>query len=81
MTLSIFDQQVAPIVPTKFQVIWPFGSGEEVKNRFSRWLPLQPSWIYDQNNFSYFLSTTSHPGASYQVSSQLALQFRRRSEK
>ena len=25
--------------PTKFQVNWPLGSGEEAKNRFSRWLP------------------------------------------
>ena len=27
--LSIFDLQVAPILPTKFQVNWPFGSGIE----------------------------------------------------
>ena len=26
------------MLPTKFQVNWPFGSGEE-KNRFSRWPP------------------------------------------
>ena len=26
------------MVPTKFQVKWPFSSGEEAKNRFSRWL-------------------------------------------
>ena len=25
------------MLPTKFGVNWPFGSGEEVKNRFSRW--------------------------------------------
>ena len=35
------------MLPTKFQVNWPFGSGEEVKNRFSRWLPWRPSWISD----------------------------------
>ena len=34
--LAIFDLQVAPMLPTKFRVKWPFGSGEEVKNRFSR---------------------------------------------
>ena len=34
-----------------FGVNWPFGSGEEVKNRFSRWWP---SWISDPNDFSYF---------------------------
>ena len=41
---------------------------------------MRPSWISNQNNFSYFCST-SHPYASYQVSSQLAFQFRRRSDK
>ena len=34
-----------------FGVNWPFGSGEEAKNRFSRW---QGSWISNQNDFSYF---------------------------
>ena len=33
------------MLPTKFQVRWPFGSGVEAKNRFSRWRPWQPSWI------------------------------------
>ena len=33
--LAIFDLQVTPMLPTKFRVNWPFGSGEEVKNRFS----------------------------------------------
>ena len=32
----------------------PFGSGEEAKNRFSRWQLWQPSWITDLNDFSYF---------------------------
>ena len=122
--LAIFDLQVTPLLPTKIQVSWPFGSGEEVKNRFSRWQPWQPSWIFDQNNFgfllinkspkcflsaglsvqekkqkidfqdgghsshfgfqiltdfSYFCST-SDPDASYQVSSPLVFQFKRRSE-
>ena len=61
------------MVPSKFGVNWPFGSGEEAKNRFSRW---RPSWISDRNDFSYFWST-SHPDASYQVSSQLAQGYRR----
>ena len=26
------------MLPSKFGVNWPFGSGEEAKNRFSRWL-------------------------------------------
>ena len=63
--------------PTMFQVNWTFGSGEEAKNRFSRWMP---SWISDRNNFSYFLST-SHPDVSYQVTSQSALRIRKRSKK
>ena len=29
MTLAVFDPQVALILPTKFQVNWPIGSGEE----------------------------------------------------
>ena len=37
--LAIFDLQVTAMLPTKFQVSWPFGSGEEAKNRFSRWPP------------------------------------------
>ena len=69
--LSHFNLQVTLMIPTKFQVSWPFGSGEEAKNRSSRWPPWWPSWISDQNDVSYFLST-SHPDASYQVSSPLA---------
>ena len=34
--LAIFDLQVTPMLPSKFGVNWPFGSGEEAKNRFSR---------------------------------------------
>ena len=43
------------MLPTKFQVNWPFSSGEEAKNRFSRWLPWRPSWISGWHNFSFFL--------------------------
>ena len=64
------------MLPSKFGVNWPFGSGEEVKNRFSRWQPWRPSWISDRNDFINFWST-SHPNVFYQVSSQLA-QGRRR---
>ena len=32
--LAIFDLQVTPMLPSKFEVNWPFGSGEEAKNRF-----------------------------------------------
>ena len=74
--LATFDLQVTLMLPTKFRVNWPFGSGEEAKNRFSRWRPWRPSWISDRKDFSYFLST-SHPNASYQVLSQLAQGCRR----
>ena len=75
--LAIFDLQVTLMLPTKFQVKWSFCSGE-VKNRFSRWLP---SWISHGEGFSYFWSTNLPPNAFYQVSSQLAFRFRRRSKK
>ena len=56
--LAIFDLPVSPMLPTKFQVSWPFGSGEEAENRFSRWPPSFESWISNRNNFSYFWSTS-----------------------
>ena len=34
MILASFDLQVTPMLPSKFGVNWPFGSGEEAKNRF-----------------------------------------------
>ena len=34
MILAIFYLQVTLMLPTKFRVNWPFGSGEETKNRF-----------------------------------------------
>ena len=36
MILANFNLQDTAMLPTKFQVSWPFGSGEEAKNRFSR---------------------------------------------
>ena len=76
--LAIFDLRVTPMLPTKFQGNWPFSSGEEAKNRFSRWPPWRPSWISDWHDFSYFWST-SHSNVSYEVWSQLAFRCRRRS--
>ena len=52
--LATFDLQVTPMLPTKFRVNWHLGLEEEAKNRFSRWPPWRPSWIYDLHNFSYF---------------------------
>ena len=34
MILAIFDVQIIPMLPSKFGVNWPFGSGEEAKNSF-----------------------------------------------
>ena len=34
--LAIFDLLVTQMLPSKFGVNWPFCSGEEAKNRFSR---------------------------------------------
>ena len=69
-----FDLQVTTMLPTKFRSNWLFGSGEEAKNRFSRWPSWRPSCTSDRNDFSFFFFflSTSHPDASYQVSSQLA---------
>ena len=39
MILSYFDLLVTLMLPIKFQDNWPFISGEEAKNRFSRWQP------------------------------------------
>ena len=74
--LATFDLYVTPMLPTMFGVNWLLGLGEKAKNRFSRWPPWRPSWISDRHDFSYFWST-SHPDASYQVSSQLAQGCRR----
>ena len=52
--LASFDLQVTRMLPSKFGVNWPFDSGEEAKNRFSRWQPWRPSWISDRQDFSCF---------------------------
>ena len=49
--VAVFDLQVRLMLPAKFRVSWPFGSGEEAKNRFSRWRPRRLSWISDRNFF------------------------------
>ena len=76
--ITIFDLQVVPILHTKLRVDWPFASGKEVQNIFSRWQPLQPSWISECYDFSGFWFV-SHPDTSLQVSSMLSFRFRRRS--
>ena len=54
MIIAIFDLQFVHMLPTEFQVNQPFGSGEEAKNRFSRWHPRWSYWISDQMDFSFF---------------------------
>ena len=59
------------MLPTKFQVSWPFGSEEAKIN-----------WISDQTILAIFdlqvnLMLPSQSDASYQVSSQLAFWFRK----
>ena len=77
--LAIFDLQVTPKLPNQVRVSWPFGS-EEVKNSFKDGHHGGHLGFRIGKILLFFLST-SHPDASYQVSSQLAFQFRRRSEK
>ena len=36
------------------RVNWPYGSGEDSKNRFSRWRPWRPSCVSDRNYLSCF---------------------------
>ena len=58
----------------KFWVRWPFGSGGEVQNRLSRWLPRLQSWISDLNGLAifdlqvarYFLPSFESTGLSVQ---------------
>ena len=78
--LAIFDVQVTLMPPSKFQVNLPFGSGEEAKIYFQDGGPDGHFGFPMVIIFSYFLSS-SHPDASYKVSSQLVFLFRRRSEK
>ena len=64
-----FYLQVTPMRRTEFQFNWPFGSGEELKNRFSRQPPRRPSWISDRNDFSCFeLQVTLMLPTKFQVS-------------
>ena len=78
LILVTFDLQVS-ILPMKFLVSWPFGSGQKVQKRFSTWLLWRPPWISDQNDFSCFWSI-SHPDTSYQIKSQSAFLFRKKNQ-
>ena len=64
--LAILDLQITPMLPTKFRVNWPFGPGE-VKNRFSRRPPRQPSWISDRNYLLFDLQVSLMLATMFQV--------------
>ena len=36
---------------SKIQINWPFDSGEEEKNKLSRWCSWRPAWIADRKDF------------------------------
>ena len=80
MILAIFYLKVTPILRIKFRLNWPSIQEKKFRIVFSRWQLCKPLCISDRNDFSFFWST-SHLDDSYQVSSQLAFRFRRRSEK
>ena len=54
---------IAHLITRQVWVNWRFGSREEVQYWFSRW---RPSWISNQNSFSYFWSA-SHLATSNEV--------------
>ena len=57
MILAICYLQVTLIIPIKFQVNWPYSSGEEFQNRFSRcWLFYKSLWCFLPNFESNGLS-------------------------
>ena len=74
---AIFYLQVTPMLPTKFRVNWPVSSEEEGKNWFSRW----PHLGFPIGTILAIFISKSHPNAFYQFSNQLALWFRKISEK
>ena len=57
--IANFDLQVTLVLHTKFRVSWPFCSGEEANNRYSRWPQWRPLWISDKNEFSFFIYKSS----------------------
>ena len=66
------------MLPTMFGSQLAFGLGEEAKNRFSRWLSWQPSWISDPYDFSYFWSTSPRCFLASLESIDLSVQEKKR---
>ena len=66
--LHFFGVKVTPNTFYYIKVDWHFVSGQDAKNRFSRWPPRRLSWNLDRNNFSYFkLKVTLMLPAKFQV--------------
>ena len=65
-----FNREVILLLQNKFLLKSTKGLWRDVKNWFLRWRLWRPSWILNQLNFSYFVSTR-HPDAPHQVSIQL----------
>ena len=65
------------MLPTKFQVNWPFSQKKKGKIDFQDGHHLR----FPTETILAILISSSHPDASYQFSNQLALWFRKISEK
>ena len=52
--LATVDLQGTSILPMNFESIALLIQEKKVQNKFSTWLLGRPSWISNQNDFSYF---------------------------
>ena len=77
MILAILNLCVIVTPPIKFQLNRTYSLEGDVVWRISRWLPWQPSWISESNDFSNSESLCCS-NASHQVFAQSDLWFRRR---
>ena len=81
MILATVDLQVTWILDTSNELCQlPFRFRRKSSKQILKMDAMAAIWDFLLHWFELFLSI-SHPNASYQVSSQLAFQFRRRSEK
>ena len=77
MILAILNLYVTQMLSIKFPLNPTYGLGGDVLCRIPRWLPWQPSWISEWNDFSNSESLF-HSDASHQVAAQSDLRFGRR---
>ena len=60
--LAIFDQQVTPMLPTKFHISWPFGSGlEKKKKKIFKMAAMAAILDFRSERFKLFLVNKSPP--------------------